>query len=156
MGDDLTDQWHIAVCRELESRVKNRDFWLWVTVEPGDGAASPDDSTSEDWRAVADDVAGWLGGISADSVDPDSLPTHEARIAATSVELTANPKKPNRRGTDPLVLNLYPGMTYFQGAYSAGPAPELPDDPDPPPEDPEPPADDPVPPADDPEPPKDD
>lgn len=128
MTDELPDRWHVAVCKELESRVKNRDFFLWVTAEPGDEAGPPEDVDPETWRAVAEDVAHWLGGISADSVDPNNPPKHEARVVTTRVELTATPKKQNRRGTDPLVLNLYPGMTYFTGSYSAGPAPELPDE----------------------------
>ena len=137
MSDDLSDEWHGAVCRELESRVKNRDFWLWVTASPGDEAAPPEEIPDEDWQEVADEVENWLEGIFADTVDPNDPPGHEAAIATTRIELTASPKKPNRRGTDPLVLNLYPGMTYFTGSHSAGPAPELPDDdlPEPPEDD---------------------
>ena len=128
MSDDVADQWHVAVCNELESRVKNRDFWLWVTAEPGEASTAPGEVGSEAWQALAAEVAEWLGGISADSVDADDPPKRESQIAATSVELTATPKKPNRRGTDPLVLNLYPGMTYFMGSYSAGPAVQPPDE----------------------------
>lgn len=128
MSDERADQWHIAVCRELESRVKNRDFFLWVTAEPGEGASSPEDVDPDGWQAVADEVADWLGGMSPDGVDANDPPKHEAQIKATRIELAASPKKPNRRGTDPLVLNLYPGMTYFTGSHSAGPAPDLPDE----------------------------
>ncbi len=128
MSDELSDQWHAAVCRELESRVKNRDFWLWVTAEPGEGATPPEDVDADGWSALAEDVAGWLGGLSADSVDPNDPAKHKTRLATTRVELSATPKKKNRRGTDPLVLNLYPGMTYFTGSHSTGPAPDLPDD----------------------------
>ena len=128
MSDELPDQWHIAVCRELESRVQNRDFFLWVSAQPGEGAPPPEEVDAERWKGLADDVAEWLGGISADSVDANDPPKQEAQIATTRIELTATPKKPNRRGTDPLVLNLYPGMTYFTGSHTAGPAPELPDD----------------------------
>lgn len=134
MGDDLSDQWHIAVCTELESRVKNRDYFLWVTAEVGDGAVPPEEVDADHWKALGDEVGGWLDGMSVEVVSPDDPPKHEARIQSTRVEVIANPKKPNRRGTDPLVLNLYPGMTYFQGVYSASPAPELPEDPEPEPE----------------------
>lgn len=127
-GDDLTDRWHAAVCRELESRVKNRDFWVWVTVEPGAEATPPDNLAPEAWQGFAEKAANWLGGFSAEKVDPDDPPKHEAEVAGTRVELSATPKKPNRRGSDPLILNLYPGMTYFTGSYSAGPAPELPEE----------------------------
>lgn len=140
MSDELADEWHVAVCRALEARVKNRDFFMWVTASPGDGATPPDEVADEDWQAVADDVESWLEGIHVDSADPNDPPRHEAAVATTGIELTATPKKPNRRGTDPLVLNLYPGMTYFTGSHSAGPAPELPEDdsPEPPEEAPEP------------------
>lgn len=128
VSDELADQWHIAVCRELESRVKNRDFFLWVEVEPAEGAGAPEEVDSDGWKLVAGEVAEWLGGMSAAGVDANDPPKREAKIETARIELTATPKKPNRRGTDPLVLNLYPGMTYFTGSHSAGPAPELPDD----------------------------
>ncbi len=128
MGDELSEEWHVTTCRELESRVRNRDFFLWVSVDPGEGAPAPEEVGEDAWRALGDDVAHWLGGISADAADRDDPPKHETRIATARVEVIATPKKPNRRGTDPLVLNLYPGMTYFSGWYSAGPAPQLPDD----------------------------
>ncbi len=128
VSEELADQWHTAVCRELESRVKNRDFFLWVKAEPAEGAGAPDEVDPDGWKVVADEVAEWLGGMSADRVDANDPPQHEALIETTRIELAATPKKPNRRGTDPLVLNLYPGMTYFTGSHSAGPAPDLPDD----------------------------
>ncbi len=128
MSDERANEWHIAVCTELEARVKNRDFFLWVTAEPGEGASSPEEVDSDGWKAVADEVAGWLGEMSADNVDANDPPTHETQLETTRIELAATPKKPNRRGTDPLVLNLYPGMTYFTGSHSTGPAPDLPDD----------------------------
>ncbi len=128
MSDELADEWHVTVGRELEARVKNRDFFMWVTVDPGDGAASPEEVVEEDWQRVADDVAEWLDGTSPDTADPNDPPRHEVAVATARIELSASPKKQNRRGTDPLVLNLYPGMTYFTGSHSAGPAPELPED----------------------------
>jgi hypothetical protein len=128
MSDERADQWHIAVCAELESRVKNRDFFLWVTAEPAEEESSPEDVGSDGWQAVAGEVAEWLGGMSPDGVDANDPPKHEARVGTTRIELAATPKKANRRGTDPLVLNLYPGMTYFTGSHSTGPAPQPPDD----------------------------
>lgn len=128
MSDELSDRWHIAVCTELESRVKNRDFFLWVSAEPSGDASPPEQLDAEEWTALGQAVAEWLDGMSVEAVSSDDPPTHEAHAGGTLVALTATPKKPNRRGTDPLVLNRYPGATYFQGTYSAGPAPELPDD----------------------------
>ena len=128
MTDELADQWHVAVCTGLESRVKNRDFFLWVTAEPGEGAGPPEELDADDWTALGEDIAEWLDGMSPDGIDANDPPKHQAQLATTRIEVTATPKKPNRRGTDPLVLNLYPGMTYFTGSHSAGPAPELPDD----------------------------
>lgn len=128
MSDERADRWHIAVCTELESRVKNRDFFLWIEADPGECTSSPEEVDSDSWKAVADEVAEWLDGMSPEGVDANDPPRHEAHIETTRIELAATPKKPNRRGTDPLVLNLYPGMTYFTGSHSTGPAPDLPDD----------------------------
>ena len=128
MSDELSDQWHVSVCTELESRVKNRDFFLWVTAEPGEGAGPPEEVEADEWQAAADGVGTWLGGMTADTVDANDPPKHEAEVATTRITITATPKKPNRRGTDPLVLNLYPGMTYFTGSHSASPAEQPPDE----------------------------
>lgn len=128
MSDELANDWHVAVCKELEERVKNRDFFMWVTVEPAEGSSAPEEVDDAGWQALADDVAEWLGGVHPDTADPDDPPRHEATLPAARIELSASPKKPNRRGTDPLVLNLYPGMTYFTGSHSAGPAPQPPDE----------------------------
>ena len=128
MGDDLAEQWHLAVCSELESRVKNRDFFLWVAAEPGEEAVPPEETDAEAWKALGEEVADWLGGTSADRVDPNEPVKLEVSVGDTRVELSATPKKPNRRGSDPLVLNLYPGMTYFTGSHSTGPAPQPPDE----------------------------
>ena len=128
MSDDLANQWHIAVCTQLENRVKNRDFWLWVTAEPAEGAGAPEAVDDGEWSTLGSDVADWLGGMSADAVDPDDPAKHENEVATTRIELSATPKKPNRRGSDPLILNLYPGMTYFTGQHSTGPAHQPPDE----------------------------
>lgn len=128
MSDELANEWHLAVCAQLESRVKNRDFFLWVSADPGEGAGPPEETSDEDWQALGEDVANWLGGTIADSVDPNDPAKHETSVGATRIELSASPKKPNRRGSDPLVLNLYPGMAYFTGRHSTGPAHQPPDE----------------------------
>ena len=132
MSDELADQWHRAVCNELEAQVKNRLFFLWVSVDPqqaGEGSVpTPEEVEPQEWKAVAESVEGWLESLNPDTVDADDPPKFDARPAETAVELAAIPKKERRRGSDPLILNLHPGLTYFTGSYTARPAPELPDD----------------------------
>jgi len=131
MSDDLLDQWHRAAANELEARVKNRLFFLTIGIDPsqaqGGSTSSPTDVAPETWDTVADGVEQWLEGIDPDVADADDPPSYEARPAETSIELTATPKKPKRRGTDPLVVNPYPSVSAFGGSYTTGPPPEFDD-----------------------------
>ena len=131
MSEDLQYQWHESVSKELEARVKNRMFFLTVAVEPeraGRGPAkTPKDVDAPTWETTAQSVEQWLEGLDPDAVDQDDPPTHELRPEEVAVQLTAIPKKTNRRGTDPLVLNPYPGVTAFTGSYTTGPPPEFDD-----------------------------
>ena len=130
MTDDLHDAWHRATCNELERRVKNRDFWIWVRVEEeAELVAGPDEADPAAWRTVAEEVERWLEELDPQAIDADDPPARTIQLGDTLVELAATAKKPRRRGTDPLIGNLYPGMTYPRGSYRAGPAPELPDTP---------------------------
>jgi hypothetical protein len=128
MTEDLYDHWHRAACNELEHRVQNRTFWLWVRVEDDPPpSADPQGVDPATWRSLADGVEEWLEGIDPDTVDADNPPSHQIDPGGAPIELNATPKKLGRRGTDPLIGNLYPGMTYPRESYTAGPAPELPD-----------------------------
>ncbi len=131
MSEDLLDQWHRAVARELEARVKNRAFFLTIGTEParaGSGPEmSPTDVGPQAWATVAEGVEQWLGGIDPDSADADNPPTYQARPGDIPIELTATPKKPRRRGTDPLIVNPYPTVTSFGGSYTTGPPPQFDD-----------------------------
>ncbi len=123
MADDLHDRWHRAACAELEERVQNRTFWLWVRVEEGPSAdTDPDGLEAETWEAAANEVEEWLGSLDPETIDEDDPPNHVLRPAGVQIELGATPKKPSRRGTDPLIGNLYPGLVYPRGSFTAGPA----------------------------------
>lgn len=131
MSDNLLDQWHRAVSAELEARVKSRLFFLHIGTVPakaaGGSAAGPMDVVSEEWETVAEGVEQWLAGLDPDAVDADNLPTFHARPGETYIELTATPKKPNRRGTNPLIVNPYPEVNAFTGSYTTGPPPQFDD-----------------------------
>lgn len=132
MSEDRLDEWHTAICRQLEEQVKNREFFLWVSVEPEEGGegtpVATEDVDPQAWTEVAEEVEEWLARFNPDTVDPDDPPTLRVRPGDVPITLSAIPKKPRRRGSDPLILNLHRGVTYFTGSYTAGPAPELPDD----------------------------
>lgn len=125
MSDETQAEWHRAVTRELEARVKNRMFF--VTIEPeetgSEGATDLEEVDSPTWEAVAESVERWLEGLDPDAVDPDAPATFEVRPGGNLVALSAAPKKEKRRGTDPLILNPYPGVPFFPGSYSTGPPP---------------------------------
>jgi len=131
MSEDLLDQWHRAVSKELEARVKSRLFFLNIATEParagGGPATSPMDVASEEWETVAEGVEQWLAGLDPDAAGQDDPPTYEVRPGVTTIELTATPKKPKRRGTDPLIVNPYPEVNSFTGSYSTGPPPQFDD-----------------------------
>ncbi len=131
MSDDLLDQWHRAVAKELEARVKSRVFFLQVGAEPareaGRPATDPMDVAPESWQTVAEGVERWLEGLDPDAVDADDPPTYEVQPGDTPISLAATPKKKKRRGTDPLVVNPYPTVSAFTGSYTTGPPPQFDD-----------------------------
>jgi hypothetical protein len=131
MSDDLLDQWHRAVATELEARVKSRLFFVHVGIDAalaGDGpATSPAEVGPKTWETLAEGVEQWLAGLDPDATDGDNPPTYEARPGDTPIELSATPKKLNRRGTDPLIVNPYPAVNSFGGTYSTGPPPQFDD-----------------------------
>lgn len=130
MSEGLHDQWHLAVSRELEARVKGRMFFVRVAVateQTAPGASTPADVGDDVWDSLAERVEQWLEGLDPDAVDEDNLPEYEVRPGDTLLELAAIPKKPNRRGTNPLIVNPYPGIAVFTGSYSTGPPPQFDD-----------------------------
>ena len=124
--DDLQLKWHRAACQELEARVKDRRFLVWVTVETGQAEGGPptppEQLDAQAWEAVAESVEEWLSTLDQSKVDRDNHPTHEVKIADRRLELSAAPKKSKRHGTGSLIANPFPGIATFTGSYSAGPA----------------------------------
>ena len=125
MTEALHEQWHLAAARELDARVRNRMFFLQVTVTPEHAAAGPPPTEVDEqaWEAAGEEVERWLGRLDPDAVDEDQPPEHQIRPGDVTIELAAMPKKPKRRGTDPLIVNPYPGIVVFTGSYSTGPPP---------------------------------
>lgn len=126
MTDELQDQWHRAVCTELEARVKARTFLVWVKVSPGetdaDFAGTPTEIDASAWDTVSESAEQWLGALRPGKTGADDLPAHELRLAHVVIELTAHPKNTKRHGTGPLIGNPYPGVVSFTGSHSTGPA----------------------------------
>ncbi|MDQ6751103.1 MAG: hypothetical protein M3Z33_10165 [Actinomycetota bacterium] len=126
MSNDVYDEWHLAVSKELEARVKGRMFFVRVTVAPeaaAGGATSPAEVDEESWKGVAASVEEWLAGLDPDVVGDDNMPEHEVRPGGTPVELAALPKKEKRRGKDPLIVNPFPGIEVFTGTHTSGAVP---------------------------------
>lgn len=132
MSDEMQDQWHRAVCKELESRVKARTFLVWVKVTPGEAGQAPAttpagvDPTA--WETVAESAEQWLGGLDQNAVDEKDPPKDELRLADVVIELTASPKNTKRQGSGLLIGNPYPGVVSFTESHSTGPAPAFDDD----------------------------
>lgn len=124
--ENLQHQWHRAVCKELEGRVKGRRFLVWVKADPGQGEGAestvPEEVDPEGWEALAESTEEWLGGLDQASVDPNERPRHELRLADVRIELSAAPKKTKRQGTGSLVANPFPGIATFTESHSAKPA----------------------------------
>ncbi|MGI9082415.1 MAG: hypothetical protein ACR2FZ_09060 [Thermoleophilaceae bacterium] len=126
MSDEIQDEWHRAVCKELEARVKPRTFLVWVKVtlgEAGQGSATtPGEVDPTAWETVAKSAEGWLEGLDQNAVDDQNPPKDELRLADVVIELTASPKNTKRQGAGLLIGNPYPGVVSFTGSYSTGPA----------------------------------
>jgi hypothetical protein len=124
--DDPGRAWHRAACKELEGRVKDRRFLVWLKAEPGRGegaaATTPEEVDPQAWEALAQSAQEWLEGLHQASVDPDDRPTRELRVADVRIELSAAPKKTKRQGTGSLIANPFPDIVTFEGSHTAGPA----------------------------------
>ena len=132
MSEETHDQWHRAVCKELEARVKARTFLVWVKVTPGEGGqgstTTPGEVDPTAWETVAESAQGWLEGLDQNAVDHQNPPKDELRLADVVIELTASPKNTKRQGSGLLIGNPYPGVISFTESYSTGPAPAFDDE----------------------------
>jgi len=132
VSEETHDQWHRAVCKELEARVKARTFLVWVKVTPGEGgqgsATTPGEVDPTAWETVAESAQGWLEGLDQNAVDHQNPPKDELRLADVVIELTASPKNTKRQGSGLLIGNPYPGVVSFTESYSTGPAPAFDDE----------------------------
>jgi hypothetical protein len=107
-------QWHQHVARELERRVRSRDWLLWLSVEPPDA----DDEHTPSLDELASEVEQWLA-----SLDPDEAVVfrHEPTWTWTpskgtgKVRLAALAKKPEARGSEALIGNAVPAFAQWTG-----------------------------------------
>ncbi len=100
-------EWHREVAAELERRVRNRDFFLWLNVT-GRRRGEP-----VDYGAMSGELEIWLRGLDPDSHSPGD-PGFQVRGPTLDLEVRAIPKKPEARGSQPLVANPVPAVAYWQ------------------------------------------
>ena len=99
-------EWHREVAAELERRVENRDFLLWLNV------TGRRRGERVDYDAIGREVETWLRSLNADSHSPRE-PAFPVYGPTLDLEIRAIPKKPEARGTVPLVANPVPTGPYW-------------------------------------------
>jgi hypothetical protein len=99
-------EWHRTIVDQLERRVQNRDFYIWLHAGRRRGK-------NIDYDALGREVETWLR-----SLDPDShVPLHPGLRPygpTLDLEIRAIPKLPEARGSQPLVANPYPAVPYWE------------------------------------------
>jgi hypothetical protein len=99
-------EWHREVAAELERRVRNRDFFIWLNVT-GRRRGEP-----VDYDAIAREVETWLRGLDPESHSPLE-PGLQSVGPTLDLEVRAIPKKQPARGSQPLVANPVPAVPYW-------------------------------------------
>jgi hypothetical protein len=100
-------EWHREVAAELERRVQNRDFFVWLNVT-GRRRGEP-----VDYDAIAREIETWLRGLDPDTHSP-AEPGLQTYGPTLDLEVRAIPKKPEARGSQPLVANPVPAVAYWE------------------------------------------
>ena len=100
-------EWHREVAAELERRVRNRDFFLWLNVT-GRRRGEP-----IDYDAIAREIETWLRGLDPEQHSPQE-PGLQSVGPTLDLEVRAIPKKPAARGSVPLVANPVPAVGYWE------------------------------------------
>jgi hypothetical protein len=99
-------QWHREVAAELERRVRNRDFFLWLNVT-GRRRGEP-----VDYDAISRELETWLRGLDPETHSPRT-PGFQSFGPTLDLEVRAIPKKREARGSQPLVANPVPAVAYW-------------------------------------------
>ncbi len=105
--------WHQEVAAALERGVRNRDWFLWLTLDP------PSDDkrgSTPPLTELADQVDAWLSGLDPDVVTHTGRSeqwTWTASSGAARLTLSAIPKKPDARGHAGLIGNPVPAFAYW-------------------------------------------
>jgi hypothetical protein len=100
-------EWHRELAAELERRVQNRDFFIWLNVT-GRRRGEP-----IDYDAIAREVETWLRGLDPESHSPQA-PGLQSVGPTLDLEVRAIPKKRRARGSQPLVANPLPAVAYWK------------------------------------------
>jgi hypothetical protein len=102
-------EWHREIAAELERRVRNRDFFVWLNVT-GRRRGEP-----TDYDTLAREIETGLRGLDAETHSPME-PGFHAHGPKLDLEVRAIPKKPDARGSQPLVANPVPAVPYWEYA----------------------------------------
>jgi hypothetical protein len=100
-------QWHRELAAEVERRVRNRDFFVWLHIT-GRRRGEP-----IDYDAIARELETWLRGLDPDSHSPLGR-GFKSMGPTLDLEVRAIPKKKDARGSQPLVANPVPAVPYWE------------------------------------------
>jgi hypothetical protein len=100
-------EWHREITAELERRVQNRDFLIWVNV------TGQRRGKQVDYDVIGREVEAWLRNLDPDAHSPQS-PAFPVYGPTLDLEVRAIPKKPEARGAQPLVANPVPAVAYWE------------------------------------------
>ncbi|HEX8648346.1 MAG TPA: hypothetical protein VF715_15750 [Thermoleophilaceae bacterium] len=100
---DLTP--HRVIAEALEREVKNRDWFVWLSVDGNQTPEAPDLAT------LAQETERWLSRWNPDR--DRQPPEFEWLRPGVSVRLRALPKKKHARGANPLVGNPHPAFAQW-------------------------------------------
>jgi hypothetical protein len=79
---------HHALRDALNRELKNKDFFVWVTVEPTGEAKE-----FENLDGIVAGTEAWLDRLNPDAVEEKALPKYEIEQPAATVQITALPRK---------------------------------------------------------------
>ncbi len=99
--DTAQFQLHRRIARELESNVKNRDWWLWMDFHL-------DEETDVSIAGLADAVEQWLSQMDPDDQAGERVPAIEWTGGGIHVEITAARRGVASRGSAELIGNPFP------------------------------------------------
>jgi hypothetical protein len=109
-NDEMTI--HQRLVEALEAGVRNRDWFVWLGVNVT-GEVNAD---AIELGKIVQFVEDWLGGLDPDTKYPEPPDAAMTPDNIVYFEFQAIAKKPQARGTRPLVGNPVPAFAYYAGS----------------------------------------